>query len=318
MVLDTVVSQSITPATGPASPVFEERPDDALFEISVYGLNLQIACNEPAFIHWLRYLMPHDRFQPIAEPHADEGRVTVEFQVHIAEADPENPEPNRVTRNGEIIHRAEARCQLQAFMERTITREVTRHVPPCLLVHAGAAVKDGHGILLPARSKSGKSTLLSALALSGFEYYSDEIAILTPEGRLLPFPKSITLRDSGWQALKSAFPQIDSHIYAPECEGRLRHLAVPAPNLSQRETLSCPIDIIAFPCYDEEMTSSLEPLATAMALGRLARQSLNLTLLGQPGMDTLFGMARQAKCYDFWTNDLGQAVSLLAEKVAQL
>ncbi|MFQ6028231.1 MAG: hypothetical protein ACE5Q6_12125 [Dehalococcoidia bacterium] len=299
-------------------PVSRERQSDTLFDISVYGLNLQVSCNEPAFIHWLRYLLPGALFQPIAAPYADEGRATVEYQVHMGYTDPEDPEPNTVTRNGELIHRASARCHLQAFMERSITRELTRHVPPHHLVHAGAAVKDGHGILLPARSRSGKSTLLAALALSGFDYYSDEIAILTPEGRLLPFPKAATLRGPGWQALNARFPETKAFVYTPECEGKLRHLAAPSSTPTTLDRLACPVDIIAFPCYDPDQASSLQPLPTAMALGRLARQSLNLSLLGKPGMDALFNLVQNAQCYDFFTNDLAQAVSLLEEKLAQL
>jgi hypothetical protein len=69
----------------------------------------------------------------------------------------------------------------------------TTHV----LVHAGAVAWRGLGIVMPGTSRSGKSTLVTALLEAGATYYSDELAILTRDGQLLPYPRAITARRQG-------------------------------------------------------------------------------------------------------------------------
>jgi hypothetical protein len=55
----------------------------------------------------------------------------------------------------------------------------------------------GRALLLPGRSFSGKSTLVAALLRAGARYYSDEFAVLDPEGRVHPFAKPLSLRRPG-------------------------------------------------------------------------------------------------------------------------
>ena len=60
-----------------------------------------------------------------------------------------------------------------------------------LLLHAGALSKNGEGLILPAPSESGKTSLTMALTRRGFGYMSDEFGVVDAvgEGRMLhPFP----------------------------------------------------------------------------------------------------------------------------------
>jgi len=81
-----------------------------------------------------------------------------------------------------------------------------------LLIHAAALANEGLGIILPGPSGAGKSLTAAALTASGFEYFSDEVAVVTDDGRLLPFPKVISLKADGWRKLTEAFP-----LVAPGC-----------------------------------------------------------------------------------------------------
>jgi hypothetical protein len=63
-------------------------------------------------------------------------------------------------------------------------------------VHAGAVAWRGQGIVLPGRSFAGKSMLVAALLRAGATYYSDEFAVLGPDGRLHPYARPISLRDA--------------------------------------------------------------------------------------------------------------------------
>jgi hypothetical protein len=63
-----------------------------------------------------------------------------------------------------------------------------------VFVHAGVVGWHGTAILLPGASFAGKSTLVAALVRAGAAYYSDEFAILDPDGWVHPYPRPIHLR----------------------------------------------------------------------------------------------------------------------------
>ena len=48
-----------------------------------------------------------------------------------------------------------------------------------LVVHAGAVGYQGAGILLPAGTGSGKTTLVAGLAANGFQLFSDEFGVVS-------------------------------------------------------------------------------------------------------------------------------------------
>jgi hypothetical protein len=61
-------------------------------------------------------------------------------------------------------------------------------------VHAGVVGIRGRALVIPGRSWSGKSTLVMALVNAGADYYSDEFAVLSPDGSLTPFARPLNLR----------------------------------------------------------------------------------------------------------------------------
>jgi len=62
-------------------------------------------------------------------------------------------------------------------------------------VHAGAVGWQGKAILIPGRSFSGKTSLVSALVRAGATYYSDEYAVLDTHGLVHPYSAPLALRD---------------------------------------------------------------------------------------------------------------------------
>lgn len=62
-------------------------------------------------------------------------------------------------------------------------------------VHAGVVAVDGRAIALPAPSFAGKTSLVAALVAAGATYYSDEFAVLDPDGLVHPYAKPLSLRE---------------------------------------------------------------------------------------------------------------------------
>jgi len=86
---------------------------------------------------------------------------------------------------------------LEAFEDHAKIQTAAR-ARGVLFVHAGVVAWQGLGILIPGRSRAGKSTLVHALLRAGAEYYSDEFALLDADGRVHPYPIPLSLRADGF------------------------------------------------------------------------------------------------------------------------
>jgi hypothetical protein len=63
-----------------------------------------------------------------------------------------------------------------------------------LFVHAGVVSHRGKALVIPGRSRVGKTTLIAALLQLGATYYSDEYAVFDDRGMVLPYPKRLAMR----------------------------------------------------------------------------------------------------------------------------
>jgi hypothetical protein len=71
---------------------------------------------------------------------------------------------------------------------------VAEFAPRHIFVHAGVVAVGGKAIVIPAKSFKGKTTLTAELVKRGAVYYSDEYAVIDPEGAIYPFPKDLSMR----------------------------------------------------------------------------------------------------------------------------
>jgi hypothetical protein len=63
-----------------------------------------------------------------------------------------------------------------------------------IFVHAGVVARGDRAVVLPAPSFAGKSALVAALVRGGATYFSDEFAVLDPDGLVHPYAKALSLR----------------------------------------------------------------------------------------------------------------------------
>jgi hypothetical protein len=96
-----------------------------------------------------------------------------------------------------------------ARLEAEIRRTVAARAPRRTFVHAGAVGWLGRAILVPGRSRSGKTTLVAELVKAGAEYLSDEFAVIDRRGRVHPFAKRLSVRGPGG---------CDRHLRRPSAE----------------------------------------------------------------------------------------------------
>jgi len=94
------------------------------------------------------------------------------------------------------VARTRTLAPLLSALESWLHFSVAVAAPRFLFVHAGVVEWHGHAIVIPGRSGTGKTSLVFALLQAGANYYSDEYAVLDEHGRVHPYPKPLSIRDS--------------------------------------------------------------------------------------------------------------------------
>jgi hypothetical protein len=137
-------------------------------------------------------------------------------------------------------------------------------------LHAGAVLHNGQCILLPAVSGNGKSTLTAALSTAGYEYLTDDFAILTPPPiRVRAVRLGIGLKEGSWPVLADRIPALAELPIHVRTDGkRIRYLPMPRGALRDE-----PVPVRAL-VFSEYRPSALETTCRAIrpadALLRLA------------------------------------------------
>lgn len=99
-----------------------------------------------------------------------------------------------LSENGEeTIGRVPAALMFEQF-DRRVRLTVAEFAADKVFLHAGVVAWNGQGIVIPAKSFQGKTTLVAELVKKGAIYYSDEYAVLDEDGLVHPFPKMLSMR----------------------------------------------------------------------------------------------------------------------------
>ncbi len=192
-------------------------------------------------------------------------------------------------------------------------RAVHDQVRDFLLLHAGAVVRDGHALLLPAETASGKSSLTLGMLEKGASYLSDDLGALDPvTNRVYPFPKRIKL-----------IP--DTLEFFPGLEERLGDRDLP---FTQWERFVRPEDVgasvaepaivkwIVFPTADFDGPPVLEPITRAASVTEMAANCLNLYRFGDAGVVLLSRVAAEAEAFRLTGGSLRERIDLLLEQLS--
>ncbi|MDQ3932107.1 MAG: hypothetical protein M3252_04615 [Actinomycetota bacterium] len=185
-----------------------------------------------------------------------------------------------------------------------------------VVVHAAGAERDGIGVLLPAASGHGKSTLVAGLVRAGFRYLSDEAVSVDPTTSLLqPFPKPIALRPGSWEALAELRPDLDEPLAPYACDEWLvdpcsiRPGAIAPPSHAR---------LVVFPRFLAGASTQLEPMGRAEAVCELAGQTFDFRASAPRNLAVLADLVRSCSCYRLEIGDLTAACDLLGGLVNDL
>ena len=181
-----------------------------------------------------------------------------------------------------------------------------------LIIHAGVVVKKDTAILLPAAQGSGKSTLSTFLGHSGWNMYSDELAIIDLVScEVTPLYKPSSLKNNSIALVKSWFPNaVVSAITTGTQKGDIAHVKVH----SHEDYLSfspAKVSGVVFPRFRKNAACSVRTLTKAQGLVQLNKHCFNYSTLGVIGFDTLVALANSVDFSILEYSDIAEAQSFL-------
>jgi hypothetical protein len=161
------------------------------FSLKTYGLRVGIRANDAAGLERVCAHLPHGWEASTV------SKVDRLYSIIIGrQARQPNLRPFNLLYGDHVrLARSTDVDQLFQTFESDLRLVVAEFAPRHVFVHAGVVGWKGKAILIPGRSFSGKSTLVTELVKAGASYYSDEFAVLDSRGRVHPFRKPIELRE---------------------------------------------------------------------------------------------------------------------------
>lgn len=212
---------------------------------------------------------------------------------------------HEVLRDGKVVQRSESPEVLVDYLLWEVSVRAVQEEHGFLALHAGAVAYRGSGVLLPAPPDSGKTTLSAALTRAGFDYLSDEAALIDPaDGWVHPFPRPLWME----RPTVEKFPDL-----LDRRPGAVRpQYPVPPEELRAGSVgVPCPVRFVVAPSYRREATTALEPMSRGEAVVLLWENSFNLADFGRAGVELLTAVVRGAACYRLRMGDLDEAVRLV-------
>lgn len=94
-------------------------------------------------------------------------------------------------------------CDPLTFVQGILLRTISLLAKDYQLIHAGAVSRGNEGIIFPAISGMGKTTLALKLVSHGFRFLSDEVACINPDIEIVePFPRKVNIRHGSRKLLR--------------------------------------------------------------------------------------------------------------------
>lgn len=157
------------------------------FSVDAHGMLIGLRASHPAALPQLRGVIPPGA--SLSEAHV----VDSLYSLVIGE---DRGGVHTLYEDAECAERSADLDELLAAFRSRLHLKVAAGARTRLFVHAGVVGWQGGAIVIPGRTHSGKSSLVSALVAAGATYYSDEYAVLDDAGLVHPFARPLGIRDA--------------------------------------------------------------------------------------------------------------------------
>ena len=203
------------------------------------------------------------------------------------------------------------RDQAFALFEWSLNWCVANHMHNYLIVHAGVVGKNGFGVVMPAPPGSGKSTLSAALAYSGWQLLSDELAMFgLGDDKMTSFPRPINLKNDSIDIMRKFVPGcVIGPVVKDTNKGTVAHLKTPSENLQTNVSRDVFPKLVVFPKYKKGVALSTARVSKGRGFMRLVDNAFNYQLLGATGFQKMLDVANDVTFVELEYSSLYDAVN---------
>lgn len=200
------------------------------------------------------------------------------------------------------------------YVEWAITAAAIEHLRGYYLVHAGIVARGDRGVMLPAASGSGKSSVVAKLVGAGWQYLSDEVGVIEPaSGLLLPFAKSLHLHQGAREALAAMHPALTSGEPYQALDAAETWYLPAQPDWLPSEPVRPSLAVV--PSYEPGTRTELVAAPASAILATLLEQSFNLREHGARGIGDLVRLLGGVRAYTLTFGNLDEAAAILEDLV---
>lgn len=202
----------------------------------------------------------------------------------------------RLTRDDKEIYKGDSLAALANSLMDTSIFNLADKCSSGLLFHAACLSWKGRGIIMPAQSGHGKTTLSAWLLSNGFDYLTDELVYLPLDSRqAMCFGRPLNVKYGAREIIDELLGdnKDDESIVA----GPIAMLVPPRLVRADNKTVEPEVDMIFFPRYRADTEFSLEKLSAAQTGMALMSCLVNARNLAGDGFPATVSLARKVPAY---------------------
>jgi len=222
----------------------------------------------------------------------------------------------RLTRDEKQIYKGDSLAALANSLMDTSIYNLADKCSSGLLFHAACLSWKGKGVILPAQSGHGKTTLSAWLLSNGFDYLTDELVYLPLDSRqAMCFGRPLNVKYGAREIIDGLLGdnKDDDSIVA----GPIAMLVPPQLVRADNKTVEPEVNMVFFPHYRADTEFSLEKLSAAQTGMTLMSCLVNARNLAGDGFPATVSLARKVPAYQLTYPDfdgvLGTITGLLDE-----
>ena len=258
-----------------------------------------------------RDVLPLKQTPHRAPPHAE---AAVAGQQAGANRQGDHP-PYVLSASGRAVFRGSNPVAALAFLEWFVINAVVQRNLTHIMLHAAALAFGNTGVIFPASSGSGKTTIALALIAQGFQYLSDEVAMIDAEDLTLrPLPRGLSIRENAFHLLQSLNRPPPSVGFYPQASSPHFRYFNPTAFTHQAAEQPVPVKHVIF--LDKPALSTkthLKKIPKAQAVSQLLSCSFANRPLAEDNIAHCIKLSQKTECYVLTGDNLQDRVDAVLD-----
>lgn len=255
-----------------------------LFNIQVGLAGVSLECSESMFT-----MIGSSVFSAIIKPASAQAKIHYRLQTQN--------DRTYLFRNQHLTHRNRQLSRIIYALEWQIVNDLIQQNSSTFKLHAAALALNDSGLIFCGAPSTGKTSLSILLMQNGWQFLSDEFALLSTDGQVIPFPRNLIIkphlrhkvviptdltvfRVDGDQGEKK-----DAYYLSPQIFGTVLPIS------------SVPIGSFIFLENNDQTGFDLQPIAHSEAFRLLMQHLFNPRILKQKGLDFLLDLLNICPVY---------------------